>query len=195
MFNTKLTSLEMPSTHTESPCLRMQMDVYVRKSKLSMAIRRLLGIVSEEESTSEKLFVLLDSINLRHETLVRDSLESCTFLRRSITSYPSLLKQTVKWDTQDSNGIISWMKMWHEELRHDQQEFLKLYMQEFGCTRNEAKARTFGVRYGNPTSLHNFGKNLSGGSLRGLPDYDFSALECRISGNKATSCILGSKEL
>ena len=133
------------------------------------------------------------------EHTIRDSLESGTLRRRKIMAYPSLPKQTVKWDTLDSNDIISWMKMWHEELRHDQQEFLKLYMQEFGCTRNEAKARTFGVRYGNPSSLHDFRKSLSGGSLRGLPDYDFSSLEHRISGNKATCFIFddifGSKEL
>lgn len=199
MFTTKLTSLEVPSTRTESPCLRMQMDVYVGKSMLSMAIRQLLGISPPNESTSEKLFELLDSISLRHETLVQDSLESGTLRRRAITSYPSLPKQTMKWDTLDSNDIISWMRMWHEELRHDQQEFLKLYMQEFGCTRNEAKTRTFGMRYGTPSSLHNFGKNLSGGSLRVLPDYDFSSLERRICGNKATNFILddifGPKEL
>lgn len=199
MFTTKLTSLEVPSTRTESPCLRMQMDVYIRKSKLSMAIRQLLGISPPNESTSEKLFELLDSISLRHETLVRDSLESGTLRRRAITSYPSLPKQTVKWDTLDSNDIISWMRTWHEELRHDQQEFLELYMQEFGCTRNEAKARTFGVRYGTPPSLHDFRKGLHHNAVRMLPDYDFSSLEHRICGNKATSFILddifGSKEL
>ena len=62
------------------------------------------------------------------------SLESGTLRRRKIMAYPSLPKQTVKWDT---NYIISWMKMWQEELRHDQQEFLKLYMQEFRCECNE----------------------------------------------------------
>ena len=86
-----------------------------------------------------------------------------------------------------------------EELRRDQQEFLELYMQEFGYTRNEAKARTFGVRYGNPSSLHDFRKGLHHNAVRMLPNYDFSSLEHRISGNKATCFILddifGSKEL
>lgn len=127
------------------------------------------------------------------------SLESGTLRRRKIMAYPSLPKQTVKWDTLDSNDIISWMRVWHEELRHDQQEFLELYMQEFGCTRNEAKARTFGVRYGNPSSLHDFREGLHHNAVRMLPNYDFSSLERRISGNKATCFILdyifGSKEL
>ena len=189
MFTTKLTSLEVPSTRTESPCLRMQMDVYVGKSRLSMAIRQLLGISPPDESTSEKLFELLDSISLRHETLVQDSLESGTLRRRAITSYPSLPKQIVKWDTLDSNDIISWMRMWHEELRRDQQEFLELYMQEFGCTRNEAKARTFGVRYGTPSSLHDFSEGIRGNSARVLVADDLSSLERRVSG------FVGSKEL
>ena len=100
--------------------------------------------------------------------------------RRKIMAYPSLPKQTVKWDTLDSNDIISWMRTWHEERRHDQQEFLELYMQEFGCTRNEAKARTFGERYGSikilkgskaPNSEHSY-------QYCGL---DFGHLERRLS--------------
>ena len=196
MFTTKLTNLQMPSTRKESPCLRMQIDVYVRKSKLSMAVRQLLGIASEEESTSEKLCELADSIGLRHETLVRDSLVSGTLRRRAITGYPSLQKSTVKWETQDSNDIISWMKAWHEELRHDQQDFLKLYMQEFGCTRNEAKARTFGMRYG---SNYRLGKESITRHSAGVAGIDYSSLERIICGTSATSIIgddyLGPKDL
>lgn len=117
------------------------------------------------------------------------SLESGTLRRRAITGYTSLPKSTVKWDTLDSNDIISWMRMWHEELRHDQQEFLKLYMQEFGCTRNEAKARTFGMRYGIPSSLHDFSKGIRGNSARVLVADDLSSLERRVSG------FVDSKEL
>lgn len=76
-----------------------------------------------------------------------------------------------------------------EELRRDQQEFLELYMQEFGCTRNEAKARTFGVRYGTPSSLHDFSEGIRGNSARVLVADDLSSLERRVSG------FVGSKEL
>ena len=117
------------------------------------------------------------------------SLESGTLRRRAITGYTSLPKQTVKWDTLESNDIISWMKMWHEELRQDQQEFLELYMQEFGCTRNEAKARTFGMRYGTPSPLHDFSKGIRGNSGSMFIIDDLSSLERRING------FIGSKEL
>lgn len=108
------------------------------------------------------------------------------FATSKIMAYPSLPKQTVKWDTLDSNDIISWMKVWHEELRHDQQEFLELYMKKFGCTRNEAKARTFGVRYG---SNYRLGKESIIHYSAGVAGIDYSSLERIMCGTSATSII------
>lgn len=84
--------------------------------------------------------------------------------------------------------------MWHEELRHDHKEFLELFMSTYNCTRTEAKAQTFGIRYGQQTSLHDWSKAVLGKSGDIVYIDDLSSLERRISGSIIDN-ILGPKDL
>ncbi|QEM42987.2 hypothetical protein AC4HA13_0016 [Escherichia phage vB_EcoM_4HA13] len=133
MFTTKLTSIQEHSTLTELPCMKMLMDVYVRYSKLSMDIKLCLGIKGQGDSMFVKLCELPEYIKTSHETVARDTSVSGTLRRRETLPYQYLHQSTENMANK-------------QFLEH--QSPIERHMNQFGCTRQEAKDATFGERYG-----------------------------------------------
>ena len=65
-------------------------------------------------------------------------------------------------------------------LRSSRQTYIEQYLQDFGCPRQEAKAATFGERYGLQETLHELRSSIPVDNVRTVYNDDFSNLERRI---------------
>ena len=167
MFTTKLTGLALHSTPTESQYLKTLMDVYIRKSRLSMEVKVCLGIAAPNESMFEKLCELPEYIKISQERVAADTLVSGT-LRRQETSryhYQPRLMWNQGYAQSDVAELLEKWRKWHTENINSRQQFYEQHCCDFSKleqriisehhdyvfseeNRQLHKALTFGERYG-----------------------------------------------
>lgn len=133
MFTTKLTSIPGAFYTTESPYLKTLMDVYIRKSRLSMEIKVCLGIAAPNESVFEKLCELPEYIKIIQERVAPDTLVSGT-LRRPETSHyhcPPKLTWNLEYAESDVAELLEKCRKWHTENINSRQQFYEQYFCDF----------------------------------------------------------------
>lgn len=164
MYTTKLGSSEVLSTLTELQCMKDALTSCFKHSKVSLEVRALIERRARAKFMFEKLCGLPESTETCQELLRRSVMVSGTLRRRETSPYRYL--------HQSMENLAN-----KQFLEH--QSPIERHMNQFGCTRQEAKDATFGERYG----LINFNQErikLSGKQSQ-YANLDFSNLERRAS--------------
>lgn len=183
MFTTKLTGFQEHSTPTGLQFMKMQLDVYVRSSRLSMAVRQCLGISSENESMFVKLCELPEYIRTSQETVVQNTSVSGTLRRHATSDCPSLHQSTTCWENVDAQELIRKWREWYEEITHRNPDAWRDLFEckfESSAERTEFKAKTFGMRYG----ISNAEKDILEHRFHVGTNRSIDALESRCLGSK-----------
>lgn len=130
MFTTKLTGLALHPTPTESLYLKTLMDVYIRKSRLSMEIKVCLGIAGPNESMFERLCELPEYIKITQERVAPDTLVSGTLRRPETSHYHCPPKLTWNLEYAESD-VAELLEKWHTENINSRQQFYEQYWCDF----------------------------------------------------------------
>ena len=165
MFTTKLTSIPGAFYTTESPYFKTLMDVYIRKSRLSMEIKVCLGIAAPNESMFEKLYELPEYIEISQEVHKLKSMVSGTLRRQETLHYHCPPKLTWNRDYAESD-VAQLLEKWRK-YHYDMVSSFDYFKEQFCCdfsrleelvteqdyvfskeNRQDYKALTFGERYG-----------------------------------------------
>ena len=165
MFTTKLIGLALHSTPTESLYLKTLMDVYIRKSRLSMEIKVCLGIAASNESMFEKLCELPEYIKINQERVAPDTLVSGTLRRQETSHYhcPPKLTWNLDYAESDVSQLLEKWRKYHSDMISSSDYFQEQFCCNFSQleelvteqdyvfskeNRQDYKALTFGERYG-----------------------------------------------
>ena len=165
MYTTKLGSSEVLSTLTELQCMKGALTSCFKHSKVSLEVRALIERRARAKFMFEKLCGLPESTETCQE-LLRRSVMVSGYLRRQETSPYRYLHQSME-------NLAN-----KQFLEH--QSPIERHMNQFGCTRQEAKAMTFGERYGSIKIL----KGSKAPNSEHIYQYcglDFGYLERRLS--------------
>ena len=165
MFTTKLIGLALHSTPTESLYLKTLMDVYIRKSRLSMEIKVCLGIAAPNESVFEKLCELPEYIKISQERIVPNISVSGTLRRQETLHYhcPPKLTWNLDYAESDVSQLLEKWRKYHSDVISSSDYFQEQFCCNFSRleelvteqdyvfskeNRQDYKALTFGERYG-----------------------------------------------
>ena len=144
MYSTKLSNIfqtpEMGSyqwrfTPIAPASLLLSHNVYLRYSRIAMEVRHYLEIGNEMEESSmlEKLSASQGITSIYQTIPITSGQHSVTRRRQEISPYHYL--------RQSTENLVN------EQFRGHQSP-IERHMNQFGCSRQEAKAMTFGERYG-----------------------------------------------